>query len=248
MLNVNVRDLLAWNRNLVDDDDRLFDPDDESEGGIVLFLTVAGPGAAGVASPRYGVRVSGSPNLDFPAGANPTGLTVASDHAVYVEGHYNSGTGACSFGTCPKAPAALMGDALNVLSNGWSGNAACLNDCQSRRALASRIAASTVLNAALLAGVDETVPGTYNGGLENYPRFHEDWSGRTLTYRGSFVSLGTPRHNDGIWCGTGDPCGIYNAPGRNWDYDADFQDVASLPPLTPRFVAVEQILFTENFR
>ena len=30
--------------------------------------------------------------------------------------------------------------------------------------------------------------------------------------------------------------------------DTDFQNVANLPPLTPRFVAVDQILFTENFR
>jgi hypothetical protein len=175
-------------------------------------------------------------------------LTVASDQAVYVEGDYNTGAGPCSFGGRPKAPAALMGDALNVLSNGWSGPAACANDCQSRCALASRVASSTVVNAALLAGVDDTVPGIYNGGLENYPRFHETWSGRTLTDRGSFVSLGTPRHNSGSWCGTGNPCGIYDAPARNWDYDAAFQDVAQLPPLTPRFVAVEQILFTENFR
>ena len=95
---------------------------------------------------------------------------------------------------------------------------------------------------------DTTVPGTYNGGLENYPRFHESWSGTTLFYRGSFVSLGTPRHSNGNWCGTGAGCNIYNAPQRNWDYDTDFQNVANLPPLTPRFVAVDQILFTENFR
>ena len=85
-----------------------------------------------------------------------------------------------------------------------------------------------------------------------YPRFHEDWSGRTLIYRGSFVSLGTPRHNNGGWCGTGNGaplfCDIYNPPGRNWDYDTDFQQVENLPPLTPRFVSVQQILFTENFR
>ena len=80
---------------------------------------------------------------------------------------------------------------------------------------------------AFLAGVDRTTPGTYNGGLENYPRFHEDWGGLTLAYRGSFVSLGTPRHNTGPWCGTGAGCNIYNPPARNWDYDTDFQSVAN---------------------
>jgi hypothetical protein len=248
MLNLNVHDLLAWNR-VAAGGNRLFDPDDASEGGIVIFLTVDGPGSAGVAAPRYGVRVFGSPNLDFPAGAaDPTGATIVSDQAVYVEGDYNTGAGACTSGGCPKSPAALMGDALNVLSNGWAGTAACANDCQSRLSLGSRPAASTTVLAALLAGVDQTTAGNYNGGLENYPRFHEDWSGDTLTYRGSFVSLGTPRHNNGAWCGTGGGCNIYNPPARNWDYDTDFQNVANLPPLTPRFVAVEQILFTEDFR
>jgi hypothetical protein len=248
MLNVNLHDLLAWNRAQASGN-RLFDPDDVSEGGIVLFLTVDGAGSAGVPNPRYGVRAFGSPNLDFPAAADPTGVTIASDQPLYVEGDYNTGAGACtSFGACPKAPAALMGDALNVLSNAWSGSGACQNDCQSFQPLASRPASSTTLFTAFLAGVDQTTPGSYNGGLENYPRFHESWSGTTLTYRGSFVSLGTPRHVTGPWCGTGAGCNIYNPPGRNWDYDTDFQNVANLPPLTPRFVAVEQILFTENFQ
>jgi len=35
---------------------------------------------------------------------------------------------------------------------------------------------------------------------------------------------------------------------RNWSYDSDFQSMALLPPMTPRFVSVHQILCTENFR
>jgi hypothetical protein len=248
MLNLNLHDLLAWNR-AQSAGNRLFDPDDVTEGGVVVFLTVDGVGSPGIPTPRYGVRVFGSPNLDFPAAADPTGVTVASDQALYVEGNYNTGGGACSsFASCPKAPAALMADTLNVLSNAWSGSAIAKNDYQSFQPLASRPSADTTIYSALLAGVDTTLTGTYNGGLENYPRFHESWSGTTLFYRGSFVSLGTPRHSSGVWCGTGAGCNIYNAPQRNWDYDTDFQNVANLPPLTPRFVAVDQILFTENFR
>ncbi len=253
MLNVNVHDLLAWNRAA--GASRLFDPDDTTDGGVVIFLTVSGPGSDIVSDPRYGVRIFGSPNLDFPAAADPTGATVVSDQAVYVEGNYNTGTGTCtSFGACPKSPSAIIADALNVLSNNWTNNGgAYQNDAQSRQALNSgfRAATSTTINAAFISGVDTTTAGNYNGGLENYPRFHEDWGaggGSTLTYRGSFVSLGGARHNNGAWCGTGNACNMYNPPTRNWDYDTDFQNVALLPPLTPRFVAVEQILFTENFR
>jgi hypothetical protein len=254
MLNVNIHDLLAFNRQ---QGGAFFPPDITTDGGDVIFLSVKGSGAfgnsVGVGSPRYGVRVFGSPNLDFAPGAvDPTGLTVVSDNAVYVEGNYNNGTGVCTFGNgvCPWMPAAFFGDTINVLSANWSSSAVCRNDCQSFQALAARPAVSTVINAAFLGGVDDTAVGAYNGGLENYPRFHEDWSaaGTTLTYRGSFVSLGTPQHNNGAWCGTGAACNIYNPPVRNWDFDTNFLTAANLPPITPRFVTVQQILFTENFR
>jgi hypothetical protein len=242
MLNLNMYDLLEWNE-VQGAGNRLFDPLDNTYGGIVVFLSVQGPGSNGVPTPRYGVRVFGSPRLTFPSMPDLTGVTIVSDQGVYVEGTYNVGGGGD-----PKQPAAIMGDTLNVLSSSWSGTPGCRNDCQSRLALASRPGASTTINAAFISGVDNTTNGNYNGGFENYPRFHEDWSGQTLTYRGSFVSLGTPRHNNGAWCGTGGGCNIYNPPARNWDYDVDFQDVTKLPPLTPRFISVQQILFTENFR
>jgi len=269
MLNVNLHDLLAWNRLQPSGNRLIDDPDDASEGGLVLFLTVKGANSTGAlpARIRYGVRVFGSPNLDFPAAADPTGVTVVSDQAIYVEGQYNVNAGQPLFNAAfPKQPAAFMGDTVNVLSAAWSGDPAvgwppangCRNDCQSRRSMSGpteRPTISTVVNAALLGGVDTTIPGDangYNGGFENYPRFHENWSGLNLTYRGSFVSLGTPRRANGRWCGTGGSlgagCNIYNPPNRLWNYDADFQQVANLPPLTPRVVSVEQILFTENFR
>jgi hypothetical protein len=191
------------------------------------------------------VRVYGSPHLDFPFNADPTGITIVSDQAMYVEGDYNTGTGGNAW-----QPSSLVGDTVNVISKNWSGSSAsCRNDCQSRQPLASRtVSSNMILNAAFIAGVDVTGANDYNGGLENYPRFHEDWGGDTLTYRGSFVSLGPPQHNNGAWCGTGATCNIYSPPVRAWDYDTNFQNVANLPPLTPRFGSVQQILFTENFR
>jgi hypothetical protein len=41
---------------------------------------------------------------------------------------------------------------------------------------------------------------------------------------------------------------MHNPPARNWDYDPQFNDVAMLPPLTPTFVAVRQIVIGEDFR
>ena len=43
-------------------------------------------------------------------------------------------------------------------------------------------------------------------------------------------------------------CNIYNPPTRNWNFDPAFNNAANLPPLTPRFVYVQQVLFTEDFK
>jgi hypothetical protein len=265
LLNVNVADLLQWNR-YQPAGQKLFDNADVTDGGLVLYLTVVGPDS-GAAANNYGVRVFGSRNLWFPSnpgpGQDPTGITIVSDQALYVQGDFNQGNNAASpYGNpsapasnLPKQPAALLGDSINILSNAYfDRTAACKNDCQSNKSLAdaTRTATTTWINAGFLAGVDDTQPGRYNGGLENYPRFHENWSGVTFTYWGSFVSLGTPQHVNGAWCGTGGTltsgCNIYNPPNRNWNFDPFFMNAANLPPLTPRFVYVQQVLFTEDFK
>jgi hypothetical protein len=269
LLNVNIGDLLRWNSL---NGQPFFQNGDTTDGGLVVFLSVQGPNSNGINN--YGVRVFGGANLTIPGGIgvspDPTGITVVSDQAMYVIGDYNRGP--VLAGDLPKQPAALIGDSVNVLSNNYwdfanNCNDGCScggtrrNDCQSNQELShsSRVAASTRINSAFLSGVDETIGTAYNGGLENYPRFHESWSAsgnRTLTYNGSFVSLGNPQHVNGPWCGTGGSsapgctncCNIYNPPVRSWDYEPAFNDAANLPPLTPRFVYVQQVLFTESFK
>jgi hypothetical protein len=279
LLNINLHDLLAWNRQRsANGQTTLFDPADKSDGGLVIFATVVGP-ESGQAANRYGVRIFGSANLPFPTptDGDPSGVTLASDQAVYIVGDYNRGQ--VYTGDLVKQPAAVLADSLNLLSNCWFGGyclspfgppnaGTCTNDCQSslpftdaRRDANNPTTPSSysspvggnpadIINAAFLSGVDTTTSGKYNGGLENYPRFHEDWGATTqyLSYHGSFVSLGTPHHVNGAWCGTGSGCGIYNPPKRNYDYDGDFNNVINLPPLTPNFVYVQQIVFTENFK
>ncbi len=106
-------------------------------------------------------------------------------------------------------------------------------------------ATGTTINAAFLAGTDITGTGSYNGGLENYPRFNEDWGGQTLTYRGSFVSLGTPLKVTGTW--NTQNAGNYDPPSRNWGYDVSFNNADNLPPLDPRFVYLKQDTFVRSF-
>jgi len=272
LLNVNVRALIEWNAQ---NGDRLFPHDDRTDWGLVFFLSVQGPNSGGTTKNNYGVRVFDAASLDtrgvtFPSGAaDPTGLTVVSDQAMYVEGNYNYFSGQTA---AQKQPAAVIGDSVNVMSQSWeasfpSGGIRRGNDRKSVNSFAYRFiqtadspggnggptagafssATGLGINAAFLANVDDTVGSAYNGGLENYPRFHEDWSNgsRTLKYRGSYVSLGIPQHVNGAWV-YGDP--VYTAPNRNWDFDADFSRVEFLPPLTPKITYVQQNLYTRFYK
>lgn len=235
MMNVNLRELFdcANNAFILEKGKRL---DDATHGGLVFHLTVQGPRSTTVND--YGVRVYNGEQL---AATNalapePRGLTVVSDQAIYIEGDFNS---------VEKRPAAILGDSINVLSNAWNDDNSTLEDLDQRRA------ENTIINAAFLGGTDSTGgvegeggrdDGKYNGGLENYPRLHETWTGRTLTYRGSFVSLHTPRHVDGLW-----ELSSYDPPRRDWNYDLDFNNAANLPPMTPRFVYMRQTMFVRKF-
>ncbi len=267
MLNVDVRGLLNCSETLMNG--RLVD--DEINGGRVWFLTVKGDNSETIND--YGVRLYNGRDFTTPVnGHTLKGLSVISDQAVYVQGDYNCG----SISPCKKddpdderLPAAIMADSLNVLSNAWP-----LDDSWSNRDIISRYnpgakgrpAEDTTINAAFLSGIDITGGtnrggqdgglGTSGGGLNNFPRFHEDWSDRaispssvTFTYQGSMVSLGTSKKVNGAFCGSGSmaDCNIYNPPIRNWRYDPRFDDAANLPPMTPRVVYLKQENFTRDF-
>ncbi len=171
-------------------------------------------------------------------------------------------------------PAAILADTYHTLSGrrGPQSNTNSYHDDPSaypadsmyttdsitnaRRVLGNRVATPTTIAAALLANTDTTggtdgtggQGGGYNGGLENYPRMHERWTNQLLRYAGSFVSLGEPERSTGQWPGTGGGnTGVYDAPNRNFNYDTRFNDVANLPPLTPRFVYLVQERFIREF-
>ncbi|PIQ83196.1 MAG: hypothetical protein COV75_08655 [Candidatus Omnitrophica bacterium CG11_big_fil_rev_8_21_14_0_20_63_9] len=149
------------------------------------------------------------------------GLTVVSNDPVYVQGNYN---------TVSKKPCAVIGDAMNLLSNNW-------NDANSASSLSSRPATGTTINAAFIAGINTTTTGQYNGGLENYPRLHEKWDGQTLTIQGSFVSLWNSQIGTGPWSYGGMQ---YTAPIRNWAWDTSFGSGTNLPPFTPWSVEMDR--------
>ena len=157
----------------------------------------------------------------------PQGLTVATPNPLYVKGNYNAP--AADRGTTNTAqtlPASLVADAITLLSPNWT-------DANSTAGLSARIASDTTVNAAFLAGIVPTVEGSYSGGVENFPRFLEDWSGSTFTYNGSMVVMFESIYATGQWRGTGSTVGIYNPPNRNWAFDTNFRDPSKIPPGTP---------------
>ncbi|MFQ5848860.1 MAG: hypothetical protein ACE5IQ_14455, partial [Candidatus Methylomirabilales bacterium] len=149
---------------------------------------------------------------------------------VYVQGDYN---------TVNKVPAAVMGDAITVLSNNWEKNG---YDKKGKDKVAQRKAADTTVNAAFATGPsEESSAGDANGGVQNLIRFLEDWkqgggsNRKTLNYDGSLVALWHSQQvtEDFFCCGTD---GYYHPPVRNWAYDPLFNTTP--PPGTPMGIII----------
>jgi len=167
------------------------------------------------------------------------GLTVATPMPLYIKGDYNNktpGGTASGTNTTYTYPASIMGDAITILSSSW-------NDTSNSTyaSYASRDPVSTTINAACLEGivVSTNISGTkyYSGGLENFLRLLEDWSGQsaTLTYNGSIVVMFPSIYATNCWVGPGT---YYTVPTRAWGFDYKFMLQANMPPCAPQVKAV----------
>ena len=181
------------------------------------------------------------------------GLTVATPQPAYIGGDYNVrlATDAASSqpGTNNLAhtyPAAILADAITVLSDSWK------DSYNVNTNLSSRVPTATCFNAACLEGIVQsstsypTSGGAtgYSGGVENFLRLLEDWSGSIpLTYNGSIIVMFPSQYATNFWQATGN---YYNAPERNWSFDTNFENAAGLPPLTPTFSTALRQTWTGN--
>jgi hypothetical protein len=161
-------------------------------------------------SQANGIRLVNGADLGEP-------LTVVSEDPMYIKGDYN---------TTNKHPAAVIADAVNLLSNAW-------NDSKKVGQLPT--AKPTTFDVAMITGGDETDGSGYSGGFENLPRFHEKWDGINCAILGSFVKIYASELAKGKWVYGGDH---YTAPIRLWDYDTSFNQVSNLPPFTPNVAQV----------
>ena len=169
---------------------------------------------AGTGVDAKGVRLLNGSDLAGP-------LTVATENSIYVQGDFN---------TVEKQGAAVIGDAVNLLSNAW--------DDSKTAGGALPVATPTTYNMAIVSGNTETVGSAYSGGFENLPRFHEKWDKVDCHITGSFVNTWTSQYANAPWVYGGQ---YYTAPRRNWAYDTSFNLVANLPPFTPMAVTTEDV-------
>jgi Tfp pilus assembly protein PilX len=152
------------------------------------------------------LRLTNGPDVGKP-------VSVYSENPMYVKGDFNS---------VNKQPVSLAADAVTFLSNNW-------DDVLSGASKSGRIASQTICNASVMTGNTNTTSSDYNGGLENLPRFLEDWTDKRFTWRGSMVNLWNSQHATGDWGGD-----YYTPPNRDWAYDTDLDDPAKMPPATPQ--------------
>lgn len=209
----------------------------------IMYVTFANPDTTDLNRDYPSVRLRNGSQLLAP-------WTLATDRPLYVWGHYNNDP--------TWFPSALMADAVTFLSNEWTDAA---------HAIFTYLPNTTEMwvYAAIAAGHSATpcdwqdgscVPTApppfainppyinYGGGLENFPRFLENWggssAGRLLHYRGSLVSLFESQHAHRYRWGWRT---YYNPPQRDWQFEMRFRDPRQLPPGTPTAGAVAHIAF-----
>jgi hypothetical protein len=175
---------------------------------------------------------------------NNIGFTLATQNPLYTVGNYNTTTNGTTFSLAVGSttngytvPAALICDALTVLSSQW-------NDANSAKSYSARTPANTTINAAIVTGnvpSTGTSATTYSGGVENLTRLLENWNGYTLTYNTSIVCLYSSQMATNQFLITGLSNSYYSAPTRLWGFDPTFYNPAREPPGIP--VALVPIRF-----
>ena len=190
--------------------------------GTAVNVTLNGNTASTL---KRGIRFKNGATL--PSG----GMTIVSDNPIYIQGDFNTGgvppsdSGTYTSPTVSgytRTNAAIVGDAVNLLSGAWS-------DGNSDKPVPQRVASNTTVNAAIVAGNVPSNGSTYSGGGENFVRFIEDWSksgANSFTYYGSMVQLYKSQQATGAWSASGGT--VYKSPTRHWYYDQNFGN--SSPP------------------
>ena len=173
------------------------------------------------------------------------GLTVVAENPIYIQGNWNAN--AAGWGN-PHAETAVIADAVTLLSNEWTDANSFQNPYNpNNRARATQ----AWYRLGVIGGKGPAfvnIAGTPNdfgtdGGAHNFLRYLE--SGQTVNYQGAIATFYFNRQATGTFkcCTT-----VYGAPTRNYLFDTDFLNPATLPPLTPVFRDLNALGFAQETR
>ena len=217
----------------------------------IVYITFSNVNTGNVLRDYPVVRIRNGSTLRAP-------ITVSTDRPMYIWNNFN---------TVGWRPASFIADAITFLSPAWTDAAHTVGAHVPGTSWTSppvtNVNTTMSVYAAIAAGhsatpcdwqrtgcVVTTPPpavagtGNYGGGLENFPRFLEDWSSDPMIYRGSLVSLFQSRYaarRRWNWAT------YYQAPARDWAFDLRFRDPNNLPPGTPVVGSVVQTSFRPVF-
>jgi Tfp pilus assembly protein PilX len=215
----------------------------------------------------FGFAFNGGSNLPAPLTlASDQGIYIQGDYNNYA---YTENLGVIT-NAGAKQPAAVLGDTITVLSNQCLDTTTRQLNCGVvATAAIPTVTAQTEVHAAFATNQDSscgdasfTIGGAYctdrlnqynsrtsssksiyfGGGLQNYIRMLESWTGQRFLYRGSMIKLDTPLEYNGPYI-TGTSANYYNIPIRDFGFDTDFNNFDKLPPLTPRVLSLVQEVF-----
>ena len=161
------------------------------------------------------------------------GWSVATPNPLYIWGDYNVTNSAHlhTTNTQSTVPAAVMSDALTILSPAWKDSTSYTSSDTGPNA-----STYTTVNAAILTGIVPSTgntTATFSGGVHNLPRLLENWtSSRELWLNTSIINLFNSTKATGkfVTPGTGS---YYVPPTRQFSFDQNFRDPAKQPPGMP---------------
>jgi hypothetical protein len=223
--------------------------------GVVINPAPTPPTSNGLS--QYGFGFSGGRWLPGP-------LTIATDQIAYIQGDLNNPGGvqpatigsdvfAGAVGSAgannrlQKKPAAILADTIAVLSNNCVNGEGQFNCFNIDNNSPLSVGTPTTVNAAFLGGTTDND----RAGVNNFMRMMENWTGSIFRYRGSFISTGAPRKMSGIYragsSNNATTTNNYRIPNRDFGYDASFDSMTGLPPITPRIVYLKQKVFRRDY-
>jgi len=183
------------------------------------------------------------------------GLTVVTENPVYIQGDWNANqvSTLANYGD-PHAETSVIADAVTLLSNEWTDVESFVNPYNPGNFNGGNRSRNTSwYRLAIIAGKGMAFPwpaagnpandfGT-DGGAHNFLRYLE--SGGTVNYQGAIATFYYNRQAVGTYkcCNT-----VYGAPTRNYTFDTDFLDPATLPPLTPVLRDINALGFAQEIR